>query len=157
MGNGCEAGVHRRTRGGGLGDGSGQQRAGQVIAAVGDGGGNVLARRFIQLRRSSGTRTIAPTGALEPDPQDARLDELVEVEGCNGPGEPDTLGRLVPGRPALAQRKEAVELAPQGLAERRDGGDPLIVRQLGGIGSRLGFGHGDILKHNGLDEARPAF
>ena len=69
----------------------------------------------------------APPGApLEAGVQEPGVDQLVQVVGGQGPGDPDRGRRLVPPDAAVAAGDAVVQLPPQRVAEAGQGGQPLV-------------------------------
>src|SRR5690606_30207982 len=101
-----------------------------------------------ELRRTPGSRTGTPTEPLEADLEDPSVGELVEVERSDRSRDAQGGGGVVPGRPAVGARHQAIQVAPQRLVEGGDGGDPSV---------EVGWsGHAFILKHILLDVTEPA-
>jgi hypothetical protein len=97
-----------------LGDGVQQDLPDQVVAARRDGDADLQLGRLVYLGEPPHPRRPA-RGRLVAGAEQAALDELVQVEGCQTTGDADGAGRLV-----AAERVLAADQAVQAAAERVD-------------------------------------
>jgi uncharacterized membrane protein len=97
-----------------LGDGVQQDLPDQVVAARRDGDADLQLGRLVHLGEPPHPRRPA-RGRLVAGAEQAALDELVQVEGCQTTGDADGAGRLV-----AAERVLAADQAVQAAAERVD-------------------------------------
>jgi hypothetical protein len=101
------------------GDGLGQDLGDQVVAALRDGDRHAVADRLVQLRRAAAPARLVGWRLVARGEQ-ARVDELVEVEGGEAARHAGALGRLLaPDGPLLAA-DELVQRPPRAVDERRD-------------------------------------
>ena len=121
-----QAVAHGFTRRRGFGDRAGEQRSGQVVVAIGNGGGDLIARRPVELGRPSGAGTGAPADALEAHVDHARIRELVEVERRDGSRDVERAGGIVARHPPRRGDEKSVQVASQRLIQRGDARDPSV-------------------------------
>jgi hypothetical protein len=97
-------------------DGVGEQRAGELVASVRDGHGDLTLGAAILLRRAPRTRTVATRRTLEADVDQAGLGEFVEMECGDGTAGADRFGGLVATDPIVTVDQQRVQITAQRLA-----------------------------------------